>query len=201
MINNGDKIRDPMGYPPRGVISFGDRETGSGLSAGSTASVQPPLSQAAAAETTAAAATMSSWSCRTGSLAFEATGSSPCTSDVGHDHGQRDAMRTVMRDCQRQPAAAASIISPLPAASADATALSGKPSPNRLHIRQSSSDGGRFTTRSSITACDARRRVAAVTTEQQTPVSATGAAVALFGILVLNQLAACRRQWSVRNND
>ena len=148
MINNDGKYSEPHEISAAGVTSFGDRETGSGLSAGSTASVQPPLSQAAAAETTAAAATMSSWSCRTGSLAFEATGSSPCTSDVGHDHGQRDTMRTVMRDCQRQPAAAASIISPSPAANADATALLGKPSPNRLYIRQSSSDGGRFTTRS-----------------------------------------------------
>ena len=125
MINTGDKLSEAYGISADSVISFGDRDSGSGLSAGSTASVQPPLSQAAAAETTAAAATMSSWSCRTGSLAFEATGSSPCTSDVGHDHGQRDTMRTVMRDCQRQPAAAASIISPSPAANADATALLG----------------------------------------------------------------------------
>ena len=134
------------------------------------------MSQAAAAETTAAAAVISSWSCRTGSLVFEATGSSPCVSDAGHDHGKRDTPRIMMRDHQRQPAAAASIISPLPAASADATAHLGKPSPDRLTIRQSVLDGGHFTTRSHSTACDARRRVAAVTTEQQVPASETGAA-------------------------
>ena len=54
MINNDGKILNLMGYPPDGVISFGDRETGYGLSAGRTASVQPPLSKTAAAETTAA---------------------------------------------------------------------------------------------------------------------------------------------------
>ena len=73
MINNGDKIRDPMGYPPRGVISFGDRETGSGLSAGSTASVQPPLSKTAAAETTAAGL----WQYRHGAVELGASLSRP----------------------------------------------------------------------------------------------------------------------------
>ena len=56
MINNDGKYSEPHEISAVGVTSFGDRETGSGLSAGSTASVQPPLSQAAAAETTAAAA-------------------------------------------------------------------------------------------------------------------------------------------------
>ena len=43
MSDNDGKNLSLMGYPPDGVISFGDRDTGYGLSAGRTASVQPPL--------------------------------------------------------------------------------------------------------------------------------------------------------------
>ena len=82
MSNNDDKIQSFMRSPPDGVTSFGDRDLGYGLSAGRTASVQPPLSKTAAAETTAAAVAISSWSRRTGSLAIEATGSGPCVPDA-----------------------------------------------------------------------------------------------------------------------
>ena len=74
--------------------------------------MQPPLFKAAAAGTSAAA----------GNLAIEATGSSPCVSDASHDQGKPDTPRIAMRNYQRLPTAAASTISLLPAASADATA-------------------------------------------------------------------------------